>query len=208
MKTEEQNTRSANEFSSHESSSLPGKVVNIVTDLLQPNKTWGAFTRKMLSLLAVASICYIGYDVFIEHKLRLDKFVPVSEMVVTRPDAFKRVKEYMENTHEAYHEIKGIWLYSWPDSSTLDLIHSVGQGSDPIPAGAFRAEDADQVGRLSLNLCTKLNVEVNNTTCSIYGNGDAWGILMVVWNDDKPHNVHHTVKSLTHRIEHLLYHPL
>ena len=183
------------------------KLVGTVTDLLNPGKNWGEFSRRMLSLVLVSSIGYIGYDLWCEFQEQHDKHIPVAEMIEHHPDEAETVRGMMETMIKAFHEIKGIWLYSWPDATTLDLVHHAGQGNDPIPAGSFHPNEAEDVGKLSMDICTVLNRKEKNTACTIFARGDAWGLIVVVWQEgfDPKSGAFSLVDAFANRITNLLY---
>ena len=183
------------------------KLITLVSDLLQPQKTWGCFTRKMISILTLAGLGYIGTMTYLDIRYAYDKFIPVHEIVETDPHAFQAVKDLMARMQVQHHEIKGIWLYSWPDSSNVEVVHTTGESPNPLPVGHFWENDSPEVGKLGLDICTELNRHIPNTACAIVGNNDAWGLVVVVWDDEKPRPPGHLhfVGSIADRISHLLY---
>ena len=183
------------------------KVLTIVSDLLQPQKNWGCFSRKMISPITLSLLAFLAFDVYWNFRTTTDKYRPVAELMVSKKNRAEEVRRTMEQLHQRHPAIKGIWLYSWPDAVNLDLVHKVGQGDDPIPTGTFHTEDAGDVGRLGMDICTQLNKLEDNTACTIFGEGDAWGIIVVIWDDtkEKPKNPYPLVDGLANRITHLLY---
>lgn len=161
----------------------------------------------MISLLTISLITFVGFDLFWTFSERRDKFIPVSEMMESKNALAKEVRGVMETIHKRTSSIEGIWLYSWPDAVNLDLVHHVGQGDDPLPTGSFLEEDFEDVGKLGMDICTELNRKRTNTACTIFGAGDAWGLIIVIWKADatRPANHLEIVDSLANRITHLLY---
>lgn len=182
-------------------------ILTIIEDLLRPERTWGEFSRRVISILVIGLTAWLGVDIYFNMKEYHDRFIPVAEMMAQKKSIAEEVKRLMQSLHDRNPEIKGIWLYSWPDAINLDLVHRVGQGDDPIPSGAFQREDAADVGRLGMDICTELNRQFKNTACTIFGEGDAWGVLVVVWEDGKkrPDGHINLVDALANRITHLLY---
>ena len=182
-------------------------ILTIIEDLLRPERTWGEFSRRVISILVIGLTSWLGVDIYYNLKEQHDKFIPVSELMVSKKGMAQEVKGLMQTFHDRNPEIKGVWLYSWPDAINLDVVHKTGKGEDPIPTGAFQREDAGDVGRLSMDICTELNRRYKNTACAIFGEGDAWGLLVVVWDDDmeRPQGHVNLVDALANRITHLLY---
>lgn len=182
-------------------------LLTLIKDLLNPGRNWGEFTRKMISLLAFSTLIYAGAHEYYEWMERTDAFIPVAERIEERPKAKEEIKRIMSDMLHRHPQILSAWLYSWPDAANLDLVHRVGDPDDPIPTGHFWTTDAADVGRLSLNICTELQHRVHNTACAIVGAGDAWGLLVVVWDPDKPKPDGHWafVAGIAGRISHLLY---
>ena len=183
------------------------KALTILSDLLQPQKDWGCFSRKMISLITLSLIGFLVFDLYLNVREHSDKYIPVSELMETKKDRAAIVRQIMKDLHRSHAAVQGVWLYSWPDAANLNLVHHEGQGFDPIPTGNFHTEDAADVGRLGLDICTRLNRIEDNTACTIFGAGDAWGVLVVVWEPDvaKPDGHISLVDSVANRITYLLY---
>ncbi|AGF91072.1 hypothetical protein S-CBP2_0046 [Synechococcus phage S-CBP2] len=183
------------------------KLLEIVVDLLQPQKTWGEFSRRTISLLTMSLLAFTAFDVYWNFIERTDKFIPLHEVVETDPHAFDAVKGLLRNLRQQYPAIQAIWLYSWPDAANVERIHVEGDSLDPLPVGHFWKADAHDVGKLSLRICTELNRNPKNTACAVYGQGDAWGLIVVVWQADheRPEDHADLVGSLAQRISHLIY---
>ena len=183
------------------------KLLDVVHDVLHPDKNWGEFTRKILTFVVVSMAAFIGFDVYYNILERTDRFIPVSEMLSKNKSVTEQVKKLMEDFHAAYPQIKGIWLYSWPDATSVNLMHKVGQGTDPIPAGAFHPDESADVGKLSMDICTMLDRREPNTACTIFGAGDAWGLIVVVWNGELPlpKGSMSLIDAFANKITHILY---
>ena len=183
------------------------KLLEIVADLLQPQKTWGEFSRRIISLLTLSLLAFVALDVYWNFIERTDKFIPLHEVVETDPHAFDAVKDLIRNMRREYPAIQAIWLYSWPDAANVQRIHSEGDSADPLPVGHFWNADSEDVGKLALDICTELNRNLKNTACSIFGHSDAWGLIVVVWKDDheRPGDHLDLIGSLAHRISFLIY---
>lgn len=182
-------------------------ILELVEDLLNPGRDWGEFSRRMISIIVLSLVTFVGVDVYWNLKERSDPWVPVIELMETKPDKAEQVKRLMEKMLYLHSEIRSVWLYSWPDAANLDVVHQVGDPSNPIPTGHFWASDAHDVGKLGLDICTELRRNQHNTACAIIGNGDSWGLLVVVWDQGKPRpeGYKEFVASTASRISHLLY---
>lgn len=183
------------------------KFLDVLHDIFHPDKDWGEFTRKIASLGAAATLAVIGVDIYLDIKSYSDKFIPVSELMESKPNKAGVVRDRMDKMLRAYPQIKGIWLYSWPDAMNVELVHHAGRGEDPLPAGGFHPTESDKVGRLSMDMCTILERKEPNTACAIWAHQDAWGLVVVVWHDKEniPKGSVSLVDSLAHRITHDLY---
>ena len=183
------------------------KLLEIVADLIQPQRTWGEFSRKIISLLTLSLLAFVAVAVYWNFIERTDKFIPLHEVVETDPHAFDAVKTLMATSQQNHHEIKAIWLYSWPDAANVQLVHSVGNSPDPLPVGHFWAPDANDVGKLTMDICTELNRNVKNTACAIVGSGDTWGLVVVVWDEtkDRPDGYKDLAAAMAKRISFLIY---
>jgi hypothetical protein len=182
-------------------------LLKVVDSLITTDNTWASWSRKILSSLVLSGLLFVGFKTYVEYQEGLTNLQTIEERIKADPDAFSDVKGIINDAHHAYESIAGIWLYSWPDAHTLDTVHSTGSRQNPLPLGHFWASDAYDVGKLTLRICTELNRTAKNTACSVWGNEDAWGILVVVWDEEKekPDHYKDIVGALAHKIGHLLY---
>ena len=182
-------------------------LLTLIKDLLNPGRNWGEFTRKIISLLAFSSVAMVGVHEYYHWVERTDKYIPVAERIDKRPQAKEEVKRIMSDLLYRHPQIRSVWIYSWPDSANLDVVHRVGDPVDPIPTGHFWTTDVVDIGKLTLNICTELQHGFPNTACSLVGAGDTWGLLVVVWHADQPKPDGHMalVAGIAGRISHLLY---
>ena len=183
------------------------KLLDIVADLIQPQRTWGEFSRKIISLLTLSLLAFVSFDLYWNFIERTDKFIPLHEIVETDPNAYNAVKELMAQVQQNHHEIQAVWLYSWPDAANIQHVHHVGASPDPLPVGHFWGADAHDVGKLTLDICTELNRTIKNTACAIVGAGDTWGLVVVIWSDEvkRPDGYQDLAASMAKRISYLLY---
>jgi len=181
--------------------------LTLIKDLLDPGRNWSEFSRKMISLLTFSLMAVVGTQTYLHFRMTVDDFVPVAERMDTRAKEGEQVKKLMDNMLHLHPEILSVWLYSWPDAANLDLVYNVGDPNNPLPTGHFWSTDMHDLGKLTLNVCTELNRRLDNTACSIFGAGDAWGLLVVVWDAEKrkPAGYGPYVAGIANRIAHLLY---
>lgn len=181
--------------------------IKIVDHFITADKTWAGWARKVLSSLLLSGLLFIGFNTYVEYQEGLTNLQTIEERIEADPEAFDEVKGVINDAHLAYDSISGIWLYSWPDAHTLDTVHSTGASHNPLPIGHFWASDAHDVGKLTLRICTELNRKAENTACAVWGNEDAWGLLVVVWDEEKckPDHYKDIVNALAHKIGHLFY---
>ena len=160
-----------------------------------------------MTSLVLSGLFFVGFTTYQEYQEDQTKPHTLEERIEKDPEAFSIVKTLMADTQRAYGSIDGIWLYSWPDAHTLDVMHSAGSTHDPLPLGHFWETDAHDVGKLSLRICTELNRSASNTACTVWGNDDAWGLLVVVWDPDerKPNHYKEMINALAQKIGHKLY---
>ena len=182
-------------------------IFTLIKDLLNPGRNWGEFSRKIISLLVFSMVAVLGVHEYYHFMEATDSFVPVAERMEKRKKRGEEVKELMNEMLRLHPEILSVWLYSWPDAANLDLVYHVGDPNDPMPTGHFWSSDMHDLGKLTLNICTELNRRLDNTACSIFGAGDAWGLLVVVWDAEKkkPPGYNPFVAGVASRISHLLY---
>jgi len=182
-------------------------LLTLIKDLLNPGRNWGEFSRKIISLLVFSMIAVLGLHEYSHFRQSTDSFVPVAERMEKETDTAEKVKSLMNNMLQLHPEILSVWLYSWPDAANLDLVHHVGHPENPLPTGHFWSTDMHDLGKLTLNVCTELNRRLDNTACSIFGAGDSWGLLVVVWDPEKkkPPGYAPFVAGVANRIAHLLY---
>ena len=186
-------------------------MVDLLNTLLKAffvgQSTWASWSRKVISTVLLASLMFVGFETYVDYRKDLTNYQTLVERIKDDPYAFKEVKALMEQIDKAYPEIRSIWLYSWPDAHNLDVVHFVGHSENPIPLGHLWTTDSDDAGKLSMRICTELNRKAKNTACTVWGNDDAWGLLVVVWEDDAKRPNHHKemISALAHRIGHKLY---
>ena len=182
-------------------------LIKFVDKLITTDDGWASWSRKIISSLVLSGLFFVGFTTYQEYQEDLTNLHTLEERIERDPEAFSAVKTLMADTERAYESINGIWLYSWPDAHTLDVMHSEGTTQDPLPLGHFWETDAHDVGKLSLRICTELNRSASNTACTVWGNDDAWGLLVVVWDPDerKPNHFKEMINALAHKIGHNLY---
>lgn len=182
-------------------------LIKIVDKLINTDNGWAAWSRKIMTSLVLSGLFFVGFTTYQEYQEDQTNFHTLEERIEKDPGAFSDVKTLMADTQRAYESIEGIWLYSWPDAHSLDVVHSAGTAHNPIPLGHFWTTDASDVGKLSLRICTELNRKSPNTACTVWGNGDAWGLLVVVWDPDtqKPNHFKEMINALAQKIGHKLY---
>ena len=182
-------------------------LIKFADKLITTDDGWASWARKILTSLVLSGLFFVGFTTYQEYQEDQTNFHTLEERIEKDPEAFAAVKTLMADTHRAYESIDGIWLYSWPDARSLDVVHSAGTTHDPLPLGHFWTTDAHDVGKLTLRICTELNRNSPNTACAVWGNDDAWGLLVVVWDpeEQKPDHYKEMINALAHKIGHNLY---
>ena len=97
----------------------------LFTSIVSPGKTWGSFARKTLSMLLAADIGAYTFDRY-EHMNRSHWEDLPLHTAIEVDDKRQRSQQYLDSLMRAHQgDIKGIWVYSWPDARTLiPVIHS------------------------------------------------------------------------------------
>ena len=183
------------------------ELLKLLFGYFDSKDSWAKWGRKVLSLFILTALTTFGLGRWQEYQATLVKYQDLEERIEQDPEAWDRVKGLIDVVLRRYPSIEGVWLYNWPTAHELHKVHHAGNGFDPIPLGHLWTTDADDVGKLVFDVCTELNREAKNTACTVWGNEDAWGLIVVVWEEgaERPPHYEQMVKTLAHKIGHQLY---
>lgn len=163
-------------------------MLNALAELLKvvwaPESDWGKFSRKVLGLIISAAIGATIWNVYFNYQQATKGELPVGEVIERNPTKRDVIKRLLERISNSDRNIESVWLYSWPDATSLIPVMYVGDSLNPMPLGSFRAGDELPVGTFVLEGCSEIDRRANNFSCAINGFEDAWGVLVVVYPED------------------------
>ena len=184
------------------------KVIDLITTMVSPGKTWGCFFRKTLSTLLVASIGAYGFNAYQRLERSHWEDLPL-HTAVQEEGVSESVQEYLEKLIDKDPGLKSVWLYSWPDARSLIPVAHAGSAINPIPLGYFIHTDALTIGELALERCSCLQrIGQKLLACPIIAENDAWGVLLFEHNPaiDRKGDYKSIYAALAHKLSHVIYH--
>ena len=109
------------------------------------------------------------------------------------------IRDSLNSIPTKNRDITSVWLYDWPDARNIVPISNFPRTSiDPVPTGYWMQGDEQVIGNFVLAQCTQLDRAFINVACPIMGKEDAWGVLVVTYEQgpvDKIANV--TAKKIS-----------
>lgn len=186
-------------------------MLNALAELLkvvvQPESTWGKFSRKMLGLVISAAVGATIWNVYFNYQQSQLGEVSVGEVLEQDPSKRKTVRELLERIKKSNRDIESVWLYSWPDARNLIPVMYVGDSMNPLPLGSFREGDELPVGTFVLNGCAAIERSIPNFSCSVNGFQDAWGVVVVTYPEEYvvTENDKRDIKATARRMGIVLY---
>ena len=183
------------------------KILELVTQIISPGKTWGNFFRKTLSTLLVASIGAYAFNAYRtmgeSHWEKLPLHSAIKKNAVK-----KEVEQYLQLLINSDPSLLSVWLYSWPDARSLIPVHHAGNHDNPIPLGYFWKTDRSVVGSLVMAECDCLERPGKKfLVCPIMAENDAWGIILFEHKNTVPKEYKIVYMTLAHKLADLIYNP-
>ena len=184
------------------------KVIDLISQIVSPGKTWGCFFRKTLSTLLVASIGAYGFNAYQRLERSHWEDLPL-HTAIAEGDIASEVQTYIDNLITQDPSLKSIWVYSWPDARSLITVANSGDPVNPLPLGYFLRSDSEPVGTLVFEECACLKRPNKKLlACPIMASNDAWGVVVFEHKAgiDRPDNYKNSYAALTHKLSNLIYH--
>tara|TARA_R100001443_G_scaffold7854_1_gene17176 strand:- start:707 stop:1270 length:564 start_codon:yes stop_codon:yes gene_type:complete len=176
-------------------------AIETVKNIISPEQNWSKFLMKIVGLSAISAIGLIGFKAYTESKIVDDGGdKEISVLFEEDPSKKLKVEALLSGILTKNRDIKSVWLYDWPDARNIIPIANFPRTSiDPIPTGYWMPGDEEVIGHFVLAQCTQLpNRTFISQACSIMGTEDAWGVLVVTYEQgpvDKIANV--TAKKIS-----------
>ncbi len=184
------------------------KIIELITRLVNPGKTWGDFLQKIISVLLLTFLGVYAFNEY-ENKTNKSHWDDLPLHVAIKKDGRKEeVQIYLNRLLAADKDLISVWVYSWPDARTLIPAANAGGHNDPVPLGYFRRTDSTLVGELVMEFCDCLNRPSQKLlACPIMAENDAWGVVVFEHkvNTDRPKKYKATYIALAHKLSHIIY---
>ncbi len=184
------------------------KIVDLITSMVSPGKTWGCFFRKTLSTLLVASIGAYGFNTYQRLERSHWEDLPL-HTAVKAGNISDQVDSYLTKLIESDPSLLSVWLYSWPDARTLIPVNHAGEHNNPLPLGYFLQTDSRVIGELALQHCSCLDRPgLKLLACPIFVENDAWGMILFShkMGTDRPDGYKYVYAALAHKLSNIIYH--
>tara|TARA_R100001463_G_scaffold100422_2_gene154915 strand:- start:7631 stop:8194 length:564 start_codon:yes stop_codon:yes gene_type:complete len=180
-------------------------IINAIRSIISPEQSWSAFVMKITSLLIVSVIAYIGFQQYTNLNVEEDTEIPIVEVFENDPEKVIKVEDLITRLLRSDRSIESIWLYDWVDArNVVPLITEPRNSADLLPTGYWMEGDEYVIGNFVLSQCTSLERNVPNIACPIMSSEDAWGVLLVTYQDGVEPNMK-TTKATAMKISEILY---
>ena len=153
-------------------------LVELLKSVFKPESDWQHFARKIIGILLSAGLGTLLWTLYLDLHVNMGEF-SVAEVLSSDSIKRERVKDLLNDLENNNNRILSVWLYSWPDARNIVPVMYAGDSVDPLPLGVFRNTDQYPVGSYVLEQCTPLERRFPNHTCPISGFQDAWGVIVV-----------------------------
>mgnify|MGYP003124419879 FL=1 len=181
------------------------KIIDAIKGIISPEQSWSAFVMKITSLIIVAVIGYIGFQQYLNLGVEEDTEIPIVEVFEKDPEKKVKVEDLITKLLRSDRTIESIWLYDWVDArNVVPLITEPRNSADLLPTGYWMEGDEYVIGNFVLSQCTSLERDVSNIACPIMSSEDAWGVLLVTYQDGIEPNMK-TTKATAMKISEILY---
>tara|TARA_B100000424_G_scaffold61034_1_gene44321 strand:- start:8913 stop:9479 length:567 start_codon:yes stop_codon:yes gene_type:complete len=181
------------------------KIIEAVKSIISPEQSWSAFVMKITSLIVVAVIGYIGFQQYTTLDEEIDTEIPIVEVYENDPEKQIKVEDLITKLIRSNRDIESVWLYDWIDARNIVPLYNEPRNStDLLPTGYWMEGDEYVIGHFVLSQCTSLDRDVPNTACPIMSSEDAWGVLLVTFQDGVTPDLK-TTKATAMKISEILY---
>ena len=181
------------------------KIIQIIKSIISPEQNWSAFAMKITGLIVVAVIAYIAFQQYTNLTADEDnQNIPIIEVFEAQPEKKDEVEDLVNKLLRSDREIKSVWLYDWVDArNVVPLMMLPRNSEDLLPTGYFMQGDEYVIGHFVLSQCTSLDRSISNIACPIMSTEDAWGGLVVTYQDGVANLK--TTKATAMKISEILY---
>jgi|TARA_R110002020_G_scaffold67529_5_gene177338 hypothetical protein len=181
------------------------EIINAIKSIISPEQSWSAFVMKITGLIVVSIIAYIGFQQYRNLNVEEDTEIPIVEVFENDPEKVIKVEDLITRLLRSERSIESIWLYDWVDArNVVPLITEPRNSADLLPTGYWMEGDEYVIGNFVLSQCTSLERNVPNIACPIMSSEDAWGVLLVTYQNGTSPNLK-TVKATAMKISEVLY---
>ena len=179
-------------------------LYKVLSMVVGPEASWSRFSRKVISILLAASIGAVAWNKYTEYT---NPILTEQSVAITllEEDKRRQVQKELENLLKILPGARGVWLYDWPDARTVRPTMRAGEGPDPFPLGYLRDGDQHAIGSWVLGECADVPRAQSICACPINGTWDAWGVLVVTYDEHPPANPS-AVQVVAQKISNILYH--
>ena len=186
-------------------------LYDLLRNVFAPESDWSRFLRKVLGVCLAATLGAAGWSfIFLPHYTETEDWEqPVSVVIERDPDKGKAVSRILQLIMDLDPNIRGVWLYSWPDARQLNPVMYVGESVSPITGESFQPGDEAAMGTFLFGRCAEVPRAYANVTCPINGLEDSWGVVTVSYGRNPegeiPTQTRRAVSALVYRIGLILY---
>ena len=181
------------------------KIIEIVKGIISPEQSWSAFVMKIIGLIVVAVIAYVGFQQYSSLTVEENTEIPIEEVFEKDPEKKIKVEQLISKLLRSDRDIESVWLYDWIDARNIaPLINMPSNSIDLLPTGYWMEGDEYVIGHFVLGQCTSLDRDTVNIACSVMSAEDSWGFVLVQYIDGVTPNLK-TTKATAMRISEILY---
>jgi len=181
-------------------------IIEAIKSIISPEQNWSAFAMKITGLVVVAVIAYVGFQQYTNLTIEEDnQNIPIIEVFEKQPEKQTEVEDLLGKLLRSDRDINSVWLYDWVDArNVVPLMMFPRNSDDLLPTGYFMEGDEYVIGHFVLSQCTSLDRDAPNIACPIMSTDDAWGVLVVTYQDGVEPNMK-TTKATAMKLSEILY---
>ena len=181
------------------------KIIEAIKSIISPEQSWSAFVMKIIGLIVVSIIAYVGFQQYTALDQEINTEIPIVEVYENDPEKKVKVENLITKLLRSNRDIESVWLYDWIDARNIVPLYNEPRNSaDLLPTGYWMEGDEYVIGHFVLSQCTSLDRDVPNTACPIMSSEDAWGVLLVTFQDGVTPDLK-TTKATAMKISEILY---
>ena len=181
------------------------KIIEAIKSIISPEQSWSAFVMKIIGLIVVSIIAYVGFQQYTALDQEINTEIPIVEVYENDPEKKVKVENLITKLLRSNRDIESVWLYDWIDARNIVPLYNEPRNSaDLLPTGYWMEGDEYVIGHFVLSQCTSLDRDVPNTACPIMSSEDAWGVLLVTFQNGVTPDLK-TTKATAMKISEILY---